>query len=116
MKGFPRFSNNVSAVVGLVLLVIPTYFVAMSALRYEAPGLRLLGSPILILTTLAIAVAVNAVSILSVELEPGKPRVLKLALSLRTWNLAEILFAFIILGGLSAYLFVENFAPRVSAN
>jgi len=115
MKTFARLSNGVSAVVGVVLLVIPAYFVAMSALRYEAPGLRFFGSPILILTTLAIAVAVNAVSILSVELEMGNPRVLKLALSLRAWNLAEIVFALLLLGALGAYLFVENFAPRASA-
>ncbi len=115
MKTFVRLSNDVSAVIGLVLLLIPTYFVAMSALRYDAPGLRFFGSPILILATLTIAVAVNTVSILAVELEPGKPRVLKIALSLRVRNLAEIMFALVLLGVLSAYLFVENFAPRVSA-
>lgn len=115
MKTFPRLSDDVSAVVGLVLLVIPTYFVTMSALRYDAPGLGFLGSPILILATLALAVAVNSVSVLSVILEPAKPPVLRIALSLRVWNLAEIVFAFLLLSALSAYLFVENFAPRVSA-
>ena len=114
MKAFPRFSNDVSAVVGLVLLVIPAYFLAMSALRYDAPGLRFLASPVLILTTLALAVLVNAGSVLSVKLEPAKPPVLRIDLSLRAWNLAEIVFAFLLLGTLSAYLFVENFAPRVS--
>jgi len=114
MKILLRFSNDVSAVVGFALLLIPTYFVAMSALRYEAPGLRFFGSPILILTTLAIAVAVNAVSILSVELEPGKPHVLKIALTFRVWNVTEIVFAFLLLGALSTYLFLENFAPRAS--
>jgi len=113
MKTLLRFSDA-SAVVGVVLLVIPTYFVTMSALRYDAPGLRFLGNPILILATLALAVAVNSISVLSVNLEPTRPRVLKIALSLRAWNLAEIVFAFLLLGALSAYLFVENFAPRVS--
>jgi len=116
MKTFPRLSDEVSAVVGLVLLAIPTYFVAMSALRYDAPGLRFIRSPILILATLALAVSINAVSVLSVNLEPAKPPVLRIALSLRAWNLAEIVFAFLLLGALSAYLFVENFAPRVSAS
>jgi len=116
MKTFPRFSNDVSAVVGLVLLVIPTYFMVMSALRYDAPGLRFLASPILILSTLALAVSVNAVSVLSMNLEPAKPPALRIALSLRTWNLAEIVFAFLLFGVLSAYLFVENFAPRVSVD
>jgi hypothetical protein len=112
MKALPRFSNDVCAVVGLFLLVIPTYFVAMSALRYDAPGLRFLGNPILILATLALTVLVNSVSVLSVNLEPARPPVLRVSLSLRTWNLAEIALAFLLLGTLSAYLFVENFAPR----
>jgi len=115
MKAFTRFSDNVSAVLGFVLLVTPTYFVAMSALRYEAPGLRFLGSPILMFATLATAVALNAGCILSVKLEPGRPPVLKIALLLRVWNLGEIMFALLLLGALSTYLFVENFAPRASA-
>ncbi len=112
MKAFPRFSNDVSAAVGLGLLVLPTYFVSMSALRYDAPGLRFLGSPILILGTLALAVALNAVSVLSVKLEEAKPPVVRIALSLRPWNLAEIIFAFLLLSALTTYLFVENFVPR----
>jgi hypothetical protein len=111
MRTFPRSSNDASAVVGIFLLVVPSYFVAMSALRYDAPGLRLFGSPILILGTLAIALAVNARSILSVKLEPEKPPVLKIALSLRIWNLAEILLALLLLGALLAYAFLENFEP-----
>ena len=112
MKGFPRFSNKACAVVGLALLVIPTYFVTMSALRYEALGLRFLGSPILILATLVLTVLVNSASVLSVNLEQARPPVLRVALSLRAWNLAEIAFAFLLLSALSVYLFVENFAPR----
>jgi len=49
MRAFLRSSNDVSAVVGVLLLVVPTYFVAMSALRYDAPGLHFFDSPILIL-------------------------------------------------------------------
>src|SRR5882724_10692880 len=97
MRAFLRSSNDVSAVVGVLLLVVPTYFVAMSALRYDAPGLRYFDSPILILGTLAFAFAVNARSILSV----------------RIWNLAEILLALLLLGALFAYAFVENFEPRL---
>src|SRR5437870_2728313 len=83
MKDFSRSSNNVSAVVGVLLLMIPTYFVTMSALRYDASGLQFFNSPILILGTLAIAFALNARSILSLKLEREKPPVLKIALSLR---------------------------------
>ena len=113
MRAFLRSSNDVSAVVGVLLLVVPTYFVAMSALRYDAPGLHFFDSPILILGTLAIAFTVNARSILSVTLEPEKPPVLKIALSLRIWNLAEILLALLLLGALFAYAFVENFEPHL---
>jgi hypothetical protein len=115
MKAFPRLSEDVSAVAGLVLLLIPTYFVTMSALRYDAPGLRFLGSPILILATLGLAVLLNSGSVFSAKLEPARPPVLRITLSLRVWNLAEIVFALFLLGALSAYLFVENFAPRASA-
>src|SRR5437899_7105387 len=77
MKTFPRFSDDVSAVLGFFLLLLPTYFVAMSALRYDAPGLQFFGSPILLLGALATAVVVNALCILSVRLEPARPPVLK---------------------------------------
>ena len=112
MKAFGQFSDHVSAVVGFVLLLIPTYFVAMSTLRYDAPGLQFFGSPILILGTLAIAFAVNARSVLSVKLEPEKPPVLNIALSLRIWNVAEIILALLLLSALLTYGFVENFEPR----
>jgi hypothetical protein len=48
-----------------------------------------------------------------VKLEPEKPPVLKIALSLRIWNLAEILLALLLLGALLAYAFLENFEPRL---
>ena len=113
MRAFPRSSNDVSAVVGVLLLVVPTYFVTMSALRHDAPGLKFFGSPILILGTLAIAFAINARSIAPVKIEPEKPPVLKIALSLRIWNLAEIMLALLLLGALSTYAFAENFEPRL---
>jgi hypothetical protein len=112
MKDFPHSFNNVSAVVGALLLMVPAYFVTMSALRYDAPGLQLFNSPILILGTLATAFAVNARSILSVKLEREKPPVLKIALSLRIWNLLQITLALLLLGALLTYAFVENFEPR----
>jgi len=113
MRAFLRSSNDVSAVLGVLLLVVPTYFVTMSALRYDAPGLQFFGTPILILGTLVLVFAVNVRSILSVKLEPEKPPVLKIALSLRIWNVAEVLFALLLLGVLFTYAFVENFEPRL---
>src|SRR5258706_13164502 len=59
MRVFPRSSNDVSAVVGVLLLVVPIYFVTRSALRYDVPGLKFFGSPILIIGTLAIAFGLN---------------------------------------------------------
>ena len=112
MKAFGQFSDRVSAVVGFVLLLIPTYFVAMSTLRYDAPGLQFFGSPILILGTLVIAFAVNARSVLSVKLVPEKPPVLNIALSLQMWNVAEIILALLLLSALLTYGFVENFELR----
>ena len=112
MKALSRFSNDVSAVLGGLLLVVPIYFVTLSALRYDAPGLQFFGSPILILGTLAIAFAVNARSVLSVKLAPEKPPVLNIALSLRMWNVAEIILALLLLSALLTYGFVENFEPR----
>jgi hypothetical protein len=114
MKDFPRSSNHVLAVVGVLLLMVPTYFVTMSALRYDAPGLQFFNSPILILGTLAAAFAINARSILSVKLEREKPPVLKIDLSLRIWNLVQITLALVLLGALFTYAFVENFEPRLT--
>jgi len=112
MKDFSRSLNNVSAVVGVLLLMVPTYFITMSALRYDAPGLQFFNSPILILGTLAIAFALNARSVLSVKLVPEKPPVLNIALSLQMWNVAEIILALLLLSALLTYGFVENFEPR----
>ena len=114
MKDLPRSSNHVAAVAGVLLLMVPTYFVTMSALRYDAPGLQFFNSPILILGTLATAFAINARSILSVKLEREKPPVLKIDLSLRIWNLVEIMIALLLLGALLTYAFVENFEPRLN--
>ena len=113
MKDFPRSSNHVAAVVGVLLLMVPTYFVTTSALRYDAPGLQFFNSPVLILGTLATAFAINARSILSLKLEREKPPVLKIALSLRIWNLVEIMIALLLLGALLTYAFVENFEQRL---
>lgn len=112
MKDFSGSSSTLSAAVGVLLLIVPTYFVTMSALRYNAPGLRFFNSPVLILGTLAIAFALNARSILLLKLERENPPVLKIALSLRIWNLVEIMIALLLLGALLTYAFVENFEPR----
>ena len=112
MKDSLRSSSTFSAVAGVPLLMVPTYFVTMSALRYNAPGLEFFNSPMLILGTLAIAFALNARAILSLKLEREKPPVLKISLSLRIWNLVEIMIALLLLSALLAYAFVENFEPR----
>ena len=60
----PKFSSRV----GLILLLIPAYFIAASVLRQNAPGLSLMGSPIILLGALFAAFALNVLSILSVNL------------------------------------------------
>ena len=112
MKTSSRFSPDVSAGLGFLLLAVPTYFVAMSALRYDAPGLRFLDSPFVVLGSLAAAFTVNALSVLSVKFEQEMPPVLRVSLSFRLWNLAGIVLALVLLGALLAYAFFENFAPR----
>src|SRR3979490_501366 len=53
---------NASAAVGATLLALPSYFIVASALRQNAPGLSFLGSPVVLLGSLLIAFALNALS------------------------------------------------------
>ena len=101
-----------AARLGLILLIIPVYFVTASALRHNAPGVALLGSPIILLGTLLVAFTLNASSILSVNLRSDAPPVLSVSLSLRFWNLIVIVTGFLLLGVLLGYEFVENFQAR----
>jgi hypothetical protein len=98
--------------VGLVLLIVPVYFVIASALRLNAPGLSLIGSPIIIVGALLLAFALNALPILSFNLRSDTPSVLNVSLSLRFWNLAVIVADSLLLLILLCYAFVENFQAR----
>jgi hypothetical protein len=102
----------VAAQLGLILLIGPIYFVSASALRQDAPGLSLLGSPMILLGSLFVAFALNALSILSVSLGSDAPPVLNVSLSLRFWNLTVIATGLLLLGVLFGYAFVENFQAR----
>jgi hypothetical protein len=103
----------VAARLGLTLLVVPIYFIIASALRQDAPGLSLLGSPIILLGSLLVAFALNALSILSVNFDSDAPPVLNVSLSLRFWNLTVIITGLLLLGVLLSYAFVENFQARI---
>jgi hypothetical protein len=104
---------NVSAVVGAILLAVPSYFIGASALRQNAPGLSLLGNPIVLLGTLFLAFALNALSVLSVTLRrETTPPVCSVSLSLRLSNLAVAGIALLLLSTLLGYAFLENFQPR----
>jgi len=46
----------VAARLGLALLIVPFYFIGASALRQDAPGLSLLGSPMILLGALLVGV------------------------------------------------------------
>jgi hypothetical protein len=104
---------NVSAAIGAILLAVPSYFIGASALRQNAPGLSFLGSPIILLSALFIAFALNALSILSINLRSDSaPPVFSVSLSLRLSNLAVVALALLLLGTLLGYAFLENFQPR----
>ena len=109
----PFAKPNTAARVGFVLLAVPTYFVAASLLRRQAPGLSFFGSPIILLGTLFFAFVLNSLAIVSVELRTGDvASVLNVGLSLRIWNLVVIGLALLLLGALLSYAFIENFQPR----
>ena len=103
---------NLSARVGLILLVISGYFIGASVLRQNAPGLSLVGSPIILVGALFVAFALNALSILSVNLRSDTPPVVNISLSLRFWNLAVIVTGLLLLAVMLGYAFVENFQAR----
>src|SRR5882762_1180271 len=101
----------VAAQLGLTLLIVPIYFISASALRQDAPGLSLLGSPLILFGSMLVASALNALPILSVNLRSDTPPVLSVSLSLRFWNLTVIVTGLLLLGVLLGYAFVENFRP-----
>jgi hypothetical protein len=99
----------VAAQLGLTLLIVPIYFISASALRPDAPGLSLLGSPVVLLGSLLAALTLNALPVLSVRVRSDAPPVLSVSLSLRFWNLTVIVTSLLLLGVLLGYVFVENF-------
>src|SRR6267378_5112167 len=101
----------VAARLGLALLIVPIYFISASTLRQDAPGLSLLGSPVILLGSLLVAFTLNALPILSVNLRSDAPAVLSVSISLRFWNLTVIVTGLLLLGVLLGYAFVENFRP-----
>jgi hydrogenase-4 membrane subunit HyfE len=105
----------VAARLGLALLIIPIYFIGASALRQDAPGLSLLGSPMILLGALLVALTLNALSILSVGLQGDAPAVLSVSFSLRFWNLTVMVTGLLLLGVLLGYAFVENFQARTGS-
>jgi len=111
MKIISSIKPAVAAQLGLTLLIVPTYFISASALRQDAPGLSLLGSPMILLGSLLVAFTLNALPILSVNLRSDAPAVLSVSISLRFWNLTVIVTGLLLLGVLLGYAFVENFRP-----
>jgi hypothetical protein len=105
----------VAAQLGLILLIVPIYFISASTLRQDAPGLSLLGSPMILLGSLLVAFTLNALPILSINLRSETPSVLSVSLSLRFWNLTVIVAVLLLLGMLLGYAFVENFQARLGS-
>jgi hypothetical protein len=115
MRIVSSINPAVAARLGLTLLVIPVYFFSASVLRQNAPGLSLLGSPVILIGALLVAFTLNTLSILSVSLRSDAPPVLSVSVSLRFWNLAVIAIGLLLLGVLLGYVFVENFQARPGA-
>ena len=113
MRMVSSIKPTVAARLGITLLIVPIYFISASALRQDAPGISLLGSPIILLGSLLVAFALNALSILSVSFHSDVPPVLNLSLSLRFWNLTVIVTGLLLLSVLLGYAFVENFQARL---
>ena len=112
MRNVSSVNPVIAARLGLTLLIIPIYFIGASTLRQDAPGLTLLGSPMILLGALLVAFALNALAILSIGFHSDAPSVLSISLSLRFWNLTVILTGLLLLGLLLGYAFVENFQVR----
>ena len=102
----------VAARLGMTLLILPIHFISASALRLNAPGLSLLTNPIILLGALLVAFALNASSILSINLRSDTPSVLSVSLSLHFWNLLVIATDLLLLCVMLGYAFVENFQVR----
>lgn len=120
-----------AAAIGLILLLIPGYFIAASLLNevgvtfFFAPiehGLshpaeaRIFNviSPVVLLGTLLLVFVLNAATVLRIgkEQEPGGEAVNVIQLKLKFWNLAAIVLSFGFTGVLLVYAFLENFVPR----
>jgi hypothetical protein len=103
---------NQSAAAGAILLLVPCSFIGASLLKRGVPGLVLLASPIILLGTLLAAVALNGLSITSINLKTDAPSVVTVSVALRLWNLAVICVAGVLLAALLGYAFIENFQLR----
>lgn len=112
MTMFSVLKPNKSAAAGAILLLVPCSFIGLSLVKQDVPGLSLLGSPIIVLGTLLAAVALNSLSITSINVKTDTPSVLTVSMALRLWNLAVICVAGVLLAVLLGYAFLENFQVR----
>jgi len=112
MNTFSVLEPNKSAAAGAILLLVPCSFIGLSVLKQDVPGLSLLGSPIILLGTLLAAVALNSLSITSINLKTDTPSVVTVSMALRLWNLTVICVAGLLLTILVGYAFLENFQLR----
>jgi hypothetical protein len=121
-----------AAAIGLILLLIPGYFIAASLLNKvgvtfffapidhwlsHPPEARIFNviSPVVLLGTLLLVFVLNAATLLRIgkEQEPGGGAVNVIQLKLKFWNLAAMVLSFGFTGVLLVYAFLENFVPRL---
>jgi hypothetical protein len=115
MRILSTIKPSVAARLGMTVLILPVYFISASTLRLNAPGLSLLANPIIVLGALLVAFALNASSILSINLRSDTPSVLSVSLSLYFWNLLVIATDLLLLCVMLGYAFVENFQVRAGS-
>lgn len=103
---------NVSALLGLIFLALPVYFVFASLLKHNALELGPLAHPVILLGALFMALALNSLSVMSFAVKGDGTPVLGISFSLRLRNIAVMGLGLAILATLLGYAFIENFVPR----
>src|SRR5687768_5698108 len=104
---------NPFALAGLVLILPSSALVCFGLLDLTLPGILL--HPILVVGGLLTAFGLNLFSIAQVATDRGPDGVaaVTLRIGLKPANLAVCLLSSLLMAFIAAYLFVENFQPRL---
>jgi hypothetical protein len=106
-------NTNRLAIVGLILLLPAALLVSLSLLGFNLPPA--LFHPVVVMGGLLAAMVLNALAVLRLQLERephGNLAALTLRIGAKTFNLAVLGTALMLLAIILCYAFVENFQPR----